>query len=508
MTGIQKWSTIYHTMSDQRIAILALQETHLDEERLEQVAQCYGKRLTIITSPDPDTPRASAGVAFAINNRLIKPNNITVFELFEGRALAIKIKWHTTEETTILNVYAPNTRTIQPEFWKKLETRKKLLRLRNPDFMLGDFNVTEDVIDRYPPHRDDVNAITAMRETRHQWRLQDSWRHAYPNYKTYTYRAFANDHPIKSRLDRIYTSRTVAQHSFNWQHSATPVPTDHWLVLLKYAPRDAPYIGNGRWTLNILSLTNKKLMTTIVNHGLKLQVNIEKVTRDQPERNIINPQLLWKQYKEVIKNSAKQHSKETFYKTTSRIASLQKDLRKVTQIHNFNTDETLGATEAILANELEHLKRRLARDKKDNLRAEIAIHGEKLGGIWSKLSKENKPRDPIYRLKIPNSNPPQYERCSKNMAQIARNYHENLQRRDPIDNSTLDEDEIQLTQLLDEIPLNQKLDNPAQTDMNWPITQNQVLRALKLTKNGTATGLDGCPYKLWKTLNDIHDDTT
>ena len=360
MTGVQKWSTIYRTMSDQKIAILALQETHLDEERLDQVAQCYGKRLTIITSPDPDTPRASAGVAFAINNRLIKPNNITVFELFEGRALAIKIKWHNTEETTILNVYAPHTRASQPDFWKKLETRKKLLRLRNPDFMLGDFNVTEDAIDRYPHHRDDINATSAMRDIRHQWRLQDSWRHAYPNYKAYTYRAIANDQPIKSRLDRIYTSPTVAQHSFNWQHSATPVPTDHWLVLVKFAPLDAPYIGTGRWTLNISALTNKKLTTNIIRSGLKLQLDIEKVTRDQIDRNDVNPQLLWKSFKDNIKNVAKQHNKVTLYKTASRITHLRKDLHNISQNHDFNTNETHGATEAILARELEHLEKKHA----------------------------------------------------------------------------------------------------------------------------------------------------
>src|ERR1700741_1870051 len=102
-------------MSDQRIAILAIQESHLDQDLLDQVLRCYGSRLTLITSSDPETPRASAGVAFIMNKRLIKPNNITVYELVEGRALAVKIKWHETEETVLLNIYAPNTRAEQPD---------------------------------------------------------------------------------------------------------------------------------------------------------------------------------------------------------------------------------------------------------------------------------------------------------------------------------------------------------------------------------------------------------
>ena len=38
--------------------------------------------------------------------------------------------------------------------------------LRHPDFLLGDFNVTQDPIDRAPAHLDDINTITALRNMR------------------------------------------------------------------------------------------------------------------------------------------------------------------------------------------------------------------------------------------------------------------------------------------------------------------------------------------------------
>ena len=116
-------------MCDQKIAILAIQETHLDHDLLSQVIQCYGKHLTLISSPDPTSPCASAGVAFAINKRLLNPSKITIFELVEGRALALKIKWHDTKETTLLNIYTPTSRASQPEFWRKIEMQKRLYRL-------------------------------------------------------------------------------------------------------------------------------------------------------------------------------------------------------------------------------------------------------------------------------------------------------------------------------------------------------------------------------------------
>jgi len=53
----------------------------------------------------------------------------------------------------------------------------------------------------------------------------------------------------------------------------------------------------------------------------------------------------------------------------------------------------------------------------------IAHHGEKLGGIWSAINKEHKPRDLLYCLKTPDTHQMTYERDSKRMAKMARDYH-------------------------------------------------------------------------------------
>lgn len=41
--------------------------------------------------------------------------------------------------------------------------------------------------------------------------------------------------------------------------------------------------------------------------------------------------------------------------------------------------------------------------------------------------------------------------------------------------------------------------------MDRLITEDNVKKALNDAKNGTATGMDGCPYKLWKLLALRHD---
>ena len=442
-------------------------------------------------------------MAFVLNKKFIKPNNIVIHELHQGHALALKIKWHASEdaETVLLNIYAPNDKSQHVTFWENIETKRRMHRLRRPNFMLGDFNVTEENIDRSPAHPDDPHATSALREICHKWNIQDTWRHIYPNDRCFTYRAHTHGRQTQSRLDRIYIARETSQYALDWKMQPTPMPTDHWLVMIKYAPGNAPNIGPGRWTWPIASLQNEKLMTKIITQGIQLQNNIDRLQQENIDRNISNPQRLWQKFEENICMTAKHHNKETLHKVNSRIKALTKDLKETTAHPNLDTDDDLRTTEALLANELTYLARSNARTQKEELRAKLDDHGEKLGGIWSAMSKETKPRDLIRRLKIPDTNPPQYERRTERMAQLARDYHDSLQRNGMPDHEDVDEYEHALHETLSAIPNNQKMEEPTFTPLHQPATQTQTVKALRLSKNGSATGLDGCPYELWKTLH-------
>ena len=148
-------------------------------------------------------------------------------------------------------------------------------RFPRPDFMLGDLNVTEDIIDQSPAHADDRIATDALRETRLNWNVNDAWRASYPEDRKYTYRAMVNSQQIKSRLDRIYIADQLTPLTFDWKHTASPVPTDHWIVVVKYAPKDAPTIGKGRWTMPLYLLRNKRFLNAITKCGIKLQEDLD-----------------------------------------------------------------------------------------------------------------------------------------------------------------------------------------------------------------------------------------
>ena len=132
--------------------------------------------MNIITSADPNNPRTKAGVAFVINKALITPNKIVTHELSPGRALTIEICWLESETTRLVNIYAPNDRATHLQFWNEINAKRRSKRMPKPDFVLGDFNVTEEQIDRSPACLDDPNAIEALRDLRHAWEIHDAWR--------------------------------------------------------------------------------------------------------------------------------------------------------------------------------------------------------------------------------------------------------------------------------------------------------------------------------------------
>ena len=506
-TNLEKWSMVNQTLNKHKIAILAIQETHLDPERVDTLHTTFGKKMEIIFSADPNAPRATAGVAFVINKSLITPKKITTRELIPGRALHLKVEWLDNEETSLVNVYVPNERAAHEEFWNEVNTTRQTNHLPAPNFLLGDFNVTEDLIDRMPARLDDVNAIEALRDTRLGWSISDTWRMTYPDNLEYTYRANTANGEIKSRLDRIYVARHLEPMMFDWDIAPSPVPTDHWLVIAKYAPKDSPEIGKGRWTLPLHLASDEEFLNSVIARGMTLQLDLERIQQNPPTRDQNNPQRLWKALKADIQTLAKRAMKEREYKLDSHIKALRKDINELNKNPQASVDNNIRTNERLLERELKYLENKRARNKKDLLSATLAHHGETLGGVWSSLSKEKKPRDYLRRLKIPNSQPPKYERDSRRMADLAKRYHENLQSAD-LDRQDLDTFEASLNLLLEEIPESQTLANPDESPLNWLAKETHTERALHHTKNGSATGMDGCPYELWKALQRRHNEAS
>jgi exonuclease III len=161
----EKWSEINATVRNEKIAILALQETHLDQEITLDIQNTFKKRLEIHNSELSHVPRTSARIAFVINRDLIDPSEIKVMNLINGRAATIRIRWK-GNKMNLKNVYAPNSKSKNQRFWKTLDEKWNENNLPKPDLLLGDFNLTEDPIDRSPPKHDNAGTIETLRDLR------------------------------------------------------------------------------------------------------------------------------------------------------------------------------------------------------------------------------------------------------------------------------------------------------------------------------------------------------
>lgn len=106
MSTRQKWNKLCQIMKG-NVDILAVQETHLDMKKMEELNDLFKRQAHFISSLDPDKSNVK-GVAFVISKQLVNWKGIRHREMVPGRALVIEIPWHEGSTLSCLNVYALN----------------------------------------------------------------------------------------------------------------------------------------------------------------------------------------------------------------------------------------------------------------------------------------------------------------------------------------------------------------------------------------------------------------
>jgi len=303
LSQTSKWVAINCTMRDQKIGILCIQESHLCPEHMTQIDNLYAQRLKVMNSSNPDCPGSSAGIAFVLNKEITNTENATLQVIIPGRAAILSINWHNNKKLKILNIYAPNNLNEHKTFWDKIRTEWQHLNLESPDLMLGDFNLTEDPIDRAPARLDHEAAIDALRDLRINLKVQDRWRLDHPHSRMFT---FTSTHQTLSRLDRIYTSEKHADSLVEWDSQISQIPTDHKMVSMRFAPPGLPHIGKGRWSWPPGLLSDNNLIKRINEIGIETQKKIKNIMQRTEETN---PQNSWTTFKNQINEVAKEVAK-------------------------------------------------------------------------------------------------------------------------------------------------------------------------------------------------------
>ncbi|KAI0656074.1 Endonuclease/exonuclease/phosphatase, partial [Cubamyces menziesii] len=344
----EKWMRINQMMKEKKIAILALQETHLNNERVATLNDIFAKHIEVVHSEDPLNGTGARGVAFVINKRIIKTPEYSTMTVIPGRALLLDIAWSAERNLRVMNVYAPNAARENTDMWRQLEQTGPT----RVDILLGDFNVTEDALDRLPARMDAPEPVEALQSLKSKLKVSDGWRHAHTGQVSFTYQH--TNGTTQSRLDRIYATRRTRKDADNWDHEEPGIETDHRLAYIEIADHNAPFVGKGRWTMPQHLLRDEHMKEKMVEIAARLIDEIDCIGERTAERN---PQTAYKTFKQDLTAAARKRAKAKIPKIQRQMESLRKDreelLRKVAERQN-------ARVEGLEDDELEGLERRAA----------------------------------------------------------------------------------------------------------------------------------------------------
>jgi exonuclease III/ribonuclease HI len=502
-----KWHHVNQIMREKKIAVLAVQEAHMDEERQNEVEHLFKARLVIRASPNPNTPRGKEGVAIVINKELIDPDNAEFSVVIPGRAMQVKITQRRGAKINILTVYAPNNPSENADFWDKLRERyENQPASRTPDIILGDFNMVEDAIDRLPSHDDKARQVNALDDLKSELNIIDGWRDTFPTSPKFTFHQPNSSR--HSRIDRIYLTRPLHETAQDWDILPSGIPNvDHDMVWTTIVDCDAPEIGKGRWYFPKYLTEDTIFMSRVKILGLEA---LEELASIQERTEEHNPQRVWNKFKREVLSFARKREKQLVPKLVSKRREIEQ------KIDNLMKDTTQDLDDATRAEDLGklrqelrgvvtklHMKSRKMTDMKWRSEEEIMTKS------FAAQGKEKRPRDIIYALKTNTCSPTgeaQYERNSKRMTEIAKAHHESIQAVG---------EELQTQIELRECAIQEAIENaetqadPALTEaLGANMTLSEMNYALRNAKNGSAAGIDGATYELWKAIEKMNDADT
>ncbi|RDX52286.1 DNase I-like protein, partial [Lentinus brumalis] len=375
----EKWLCINQVVRDGKIAILALQETHLTNERIDNLNQLFDATLLIHGSCDLNNPTGARGVAFAINKRLINVDEISFREEEPGRALEMNMKWTNGQTLKILNVYAPNDMTENCAFWSRRTYSYGTPAGRKLDIVMGDFNVVTDPIDRLPPHRDLLAAQESVEDFMRKVDLVDGWRERNPSKRQYTYMQQATG--SQSRIDRIYVRRTLMSKANNWNMDGPGFRTDHRMVTVGLSNTSTPYQGKGRWALPSTLLTDKIFLKQMRELGMSMQAELD----NQGERSeMANPQRTYASFKQKLVDAARKRARCCIPQLDRQIEAIKTDIDRACNGTGATQDRIDSL--AILQERLTELEARRFGAKRRAVAANDWAMGETICKYWTRLN--------------------------------------------------------------------------------------------------------------------------
>ncbi|KAI0684820.1 Endonuclease/exonuclease/phosphatase, partial [Cerioporus squamosus] len=312
---------INQLLRQNRIAVLALQEAHLTVAQADRLNTIFAGLMKVYASPDPDSPTAARGVAFAANLHIVREDKMSVCDLIPGRAMSLTLTRRRGTRLSFMNVYAPNVMVDNMSFWTQLQAMARAPGWPKPDVLLGDLNVVEDTADRAPFRADHKGAVASLRVFLSRCELIDGWRARNGSSRQFSYLQTSTG--SQSRIDRIYVSHTILKMSHSWEIDPPGVPTDHCMVSVSLADYNEPAAGPGRWRLPDCLLSDKTFLDEAQKLG-SAAMALSFTTR--PDRRRCAAQWRLHEFKADIIKYARSRAKQLTSKLDKKIKAIKEDI--------------------------------------------------------------------------------------------------------------------------------------------------------------------------------------
>lgn len=493
-------------MTASRVGVLLLQETHLTEQRRADLHKMFANRIKIFASPHPVSPTQKEGVAVVLNKKIINADGAKMTEIIPGRAIQLSLPWRGGDVRELLCVYAPTTEGVAERraFFQNLRDYYRARpAMRRPDLMAGDFNNVEDALDRSPATEGAVDgSVQDLDDLKCELGLMlvDGWRATYPDSREYTFHRDAGGIRSLSRLDRIYVSAETARWTREWRIEPVGVRTDHSMVSVLLTTPNAPEMGKGRPVFPLHLLRDRKLADGMKRRGVEVVQQIEEIARNG-RTDACNPQTVLCSLKKDWLDMARRREKETVPKLLREIELLESRLKEAAG----DSGRPPGEQEAellALTKQLQLLKMKRTKQLQGSSRAKHREDGERPTKYWTKLHREQAPRELITAFEKEGVLSPQgeklYEANPEKMAEMARAHYDGIQQ-DGEDVTEPGRREADIEAALSTIL--KTVDGDQRTMLGAEISWADCELALHFAKSGTAPGLDGIQYEVWKTLH-------
>ena len=484
---VTKRKDVFNYLRKKQFSVYCLQDTHFTSNDLNYIRSQWGYDVYL----SPGT-RDSRGVAILFNP-IFEYNVINQKIDNIGNMIWLELEVEKKFTLNLINIYGPNQDS--PVFYSTLS---EALNQSNNDFTIlcGDFNLVQDAsLDYYnykainnPKAREELLNLKLVHN------LQDPWRICYPNLTRYTW--FKKNPVKKGRLDFFLVSEELLS-LVNKIEMKPGYRTDHSTVEIEFKITKFDR-GRGFWKFNNALLRDKEYVDkvketikSIVERYALPVYNLENI-HNIPLQDLqfsINDQLFFDQILMEIRGMT------IPYATKRKKDKLREEETLMKQISILNIFSQSSPESDIFMELLEEYKNKLENLRKEKLnglilrsKAKWIELGEKPSKYFCGLEKRNYTNRTVTRI-VNNKNETVTDQ--KMILKEITSFYENLysSRDDNIENVNLRE---RITTNVPKLSINDS------NMLEGKLSYNELLNAVKQTKNGKSPGTDGFTAEFFK----------